>query len=188
MKMNLPHYFVGIPLPGNLKQILVETQSVLKSHLPYKQWTHPDDFHVTLKFLGPTAKENLDTLLEELKLLENVLAFNVCAGSLGTFGNPNNPRVLWGAVERKDELLYLHQLVESAAAQAGFQKENRAFKPHITLAKKWDGGKMDLQKWKEQYNSQHSFSVDQVVVYQIFPHQSPKYKPVRIFDLVKEES
>ncbi len=143
---------------------------------------------MTLKFLGAAVKSDLDILLGELKRIETIPAFEVRAGELGTFGNPDKPRVLWGGVERKPELLQLHQLVETAAAKAGFQKENRMFRPHITLAKKWNGGKVDLKNWKEQYSGQHAFSVNQVIVYQIFPSQSPKYKPVRTFELVEEGS
>ncbi|GAA0429974.1 RNA 2',3'-cyclic phosphodiesterase [Lentibacillus halophilus] len=183
--MNLSHYFIAIPLSEQWKQWLAVRQSEIKRQLPYKQWTHRDDLHVTMKFLGPVADSDLDMLLEQLHGLETIFAFHVHAGELGTFGNPSAPRVLWTGVEKTPDLINLHQCVEAAAADAGFQPEKRPFKPHITLAKKWNGSKMDMKPWQERYSTQHVFTVDQVTVYRIFPAQLPKYQSIRTFDLLK---
>ncbi|TRM12995.1 RNA 2',3'-cyclic phosphodiesterase [Lentibacillus cibarius] len=181
--MNLSHYFIAIPLPRFLKRLFAEWQSGLQKCLPYKQWTHLEDFHITLKFLGPVSQMQLYKLLDSLHAVEGIPAFRVHAQDLGTFGNPVKPRVLRVGVEKKEELLQLHHCVEGAATEAGFQRDSRTFAPHITLAKKWNGGKMNVNSWLEQYSGQHIFNVDQVVVYKIFPGRTPKYTAVETFDL-----
>src|SRR5699024_11675109 len=76
---------------------------------------------------------------QELKQIENANAFSTKAGGVGIFGNPVNPRVLWVGADKTDALAFLYEQVEAAANRAGFTKETRPFRPHITLAKRCDG-------------------------------------------------
>jgi len=55
---------------------------------------------------------------------------------LGVFPDPRRPRVLWVAVVGEvDKLVILQQAVDTALSPFGFVKENRAFVPHLTLAR-----------------------------------------------------
>ncbi|QKY69743.1 RNA 2',3'-cyclic phosphodiesterase [Lentibacillus sp. CBA3610] len=149
--MNSPHYFIAVPLPGFLKEQFAGWQRELEAELPYKQWVHPDDFHITLKFLGAVDEHHLNTLMKSMQQIERFSAFSLLTGTLGTFGNPKRPRVLWAGVEQKPDLLRLQSRVEDIAVQTGFQQENRAYTPHITLAKKWGGAMKDLSEIKKHY-------------------------------------
>src|SRR5699024_1450185 len=95
------------------------------------------------------------------------------------------PRVLWACVDKTDTLTFLYEQVEAAADRAGFTKETRPYRPHITLAKKWDGSpNWELVKTMQtQFKEKRILQVEEIVVYQIFPNQRPKYKVVSSFNL-----
>lgn len=179
------HYFIAIPLTDTLKNFLSVWQEELKEKFSYKQWTNKQDLHITLKFLGPVENGQLKRLLQELKIIENSNAFSIKAGTIGMFGNPVKPRVLWAGVDQTDALTLLYEQVESAVLSAGLAKETRPYRPHITLAKKWDGpsDRGLVEMTQTQFKRKRMLQVEEVVVYQIFPKQTPKYKVVSSYNL-----
>ncbi|GGK06747.1 RNA 2',3'-cyclic phosphodiesterase [Lentibacillus kapialis] len=181
--MNFPHYFIAIPLPDSHKQLYAAWQQKLKNKLCYKQWPHPEDLHITLTFLGAVDETKLEALTQIMHDIENIPAFSLETGKLGTFGNPKKPRVLWADVERKRELVRLQEYVEDIALRVGFQPEKRAYNPHITLAKKCSGGNENFSDLKEHYTGQYRFNVKQVVIYRIHPEKNPKYHVTAIYNL-----
>ncbi|MFC2948696.1 RNA 2',3'-cyclic phosphodiesterase [Virgibacillus sediminis] len=174
----LPHYFIAIPLPDRWKDYFNGIQKEWRRKLPYKQWPHRDDLHITLKFLGAVSNEKRKMLEDELRVLENQKALVVQAGGIGYFGTPNSPRVLWGGVERTNQLQLLYDIVEESAVNVGFQRENRSYSPHITLAKHWQGGPdpASIKEMLESYQSRDDLKVTEVVMYRIHPGHSPKYE------------
>ncbi|SET82332.1 2'-5' RNA ligase [Oceanobacillus limi] len=187
--MSSPHFFIAIPLPKDLKDLLAAWQAELKEFVPYKQWPHVDDFHVTLKFLGAVPNHRLQKLINELEIIENFAPFRTTVATIDTFGKPDKPRVLWAGVEKTESLFNLQNTVDTCAANVGLPKENRPYRPHITLAKKWDGPKTDQMGTIKQKFMDRTFElqVREIVVYQIFPSQKPKYKVVNSFQLVGGE-
>ncbi|WP_458413709.1 RNA 2',3'-cyclic phosphodiesterase [Schinkia sp. CFF1] len=184
---NYPHYFIAIPLPASLKDHLSKWQDDIQLKVAYKTWYHKQDLHITLKFLGPVAVETLKQLQKELHVIEQQDEFSLEIGTLGTFGNPRSPRVLWAGVENTAKLALLQQMVEECAVQIGFEKENREYCPHITLAKKWAGGTADttIAELIKEYHEKETFEVNEVVIYQIFPSRNPKYEVVQLYKLGK---
>ncbi|GAB3065583.1 RNA 2',3'-cyclic phosphodiesterase [Virgibacillus ainsalahensis] len=183
------HYFIAIPVPESLQNFFSEWQRQFKHDLNYRQWTQREDLHITLKFLGPVADDKLRYLEGELYKLEQLQAFHVNVGTIGTFGKPERPSVLWAGVEKTDALSRLQQMVEACTGVTGFPKENRPYRPHITLAKKWFGEEAPkaVGEIKKEFTKQMPMHVNEVILYQIYPDQSPKYKPVATFRLEKGE-
>ncbi|WP_174614086.1 RNA 2',3'-cyclic phosphodiesterase [Virgibacillus ihumii] len=179
----LPHYFIAVPLPMELKQYLYEQQQQLKQLVPYKQWPHPEDLHITLKFLGPVSPAQLNQLKEKLEKVTDLYSFRVRTGSLGTFGKSIQPRVLWAGVEKTAALLKLQQLVEGLVNEAGFEQEKRTYSPHITLAKKWNDPTEKFPELEDTYVDTYQLTVHQVVIYRIFPQSIPKYNQIAVYQL-----
>src|SRR5690625_1573287 len=96
------HYFIAIPLPSALKNYFAAWQEELKGKVPYKQWTNKQDLHITLKFLGTVEKEQFIRLQKELQVVEHTKQFSTKVGSIGVFGNPDKPRILWGGVDKNE--------------------------------------------------------------------------------------
>lgn len=184
--MNFPHYFIAVPLPDSLKEQYAEWQHKLKNKLPYKQWPHPEDLHITLKFLGAVDENRYEKLIQSMNEIENIPAFSLQTGTLGSFGSSKKPRVLWAGVERKQELFRLQESIEDIALQTGFRQEKRTYNPHITLAKKWVGGIKDLAHLKERFSEEQTFDVNQVVLYRIHPEKHPKYYVTAAYHLAGE--
>ncbi|WP_077327610.1 RNA 2',3'-cyclic phosphodiesterase [Virgibacillus siamensis] len=187
MSASLPHYFIAVPLPKELKMYLAEKQEQLRDQLPYKQWPHMDDLHITLKFLGPVSDDQLDTLINNLECVTGFPSFHLRTGSVGTFGNPKQPRVLWTGVEKTEPLLELQQLVEWRANESGFQPEKRNYSPHITLAKKWNNRNEMWSDLSSPFMTPYKMLVNRIVLYQIFPDATPKYKQVAEYQLKTDD-
>src|SRR5579875_2947462 len=103
--------FVGIGFPPELKLQL----SLLCHGLPGARWVSPDNFHLTLRFIGETGED-------------------VAAG-IGLFASGERPRTLWVGVERHPELVALRDKIEQALIRIGLPPESRKFAPHVTLAR-----------------------------------------------------
>jgi 2'-5' RNA ligase len=130
--------FVAIDLPEDVRESLGRLQSDLRRHdLSGLRWTRPDGIHLTLKFLGETPASSLPAIKGALaRAVRGAPSFHLALGAPGTFGNRRGPRVLWLDVEGDVEpLQQLQAAVERELAAAGFGPEERAFSPHLTLAR-----------------------------------------------------
>lgn len=179
------HYFIAIPLPESVRHFFSIWQDELKGKLSYKQWTHPSDLHITLKFIGPVDDNKRNQLNQALQSVRKFSAFTIDVGSMGSFGDPTKPRVLWAGVEKTAELAALQTRAEVLLRDIGFQIETRAYRPHITLAKKWHGDAACnlLKTIKKQYTGQQDILVESLVLYQTHPISTPKYEPVWTYRL-----
>lgn len=101
------------------------------------RWVRPEGIHLTLKFFGDISGgdvANIATVVE--KAAEGERPFSLAVIGAGVFPDANRPRVLWlgmnGDVER---LLAFQKGVEQALLQIGFPREERPFRPHLTLGR-----------------------------------------------------
>ncbi|ASN04940.1 RNA 2',3'-cyclic phosphodiesterase [Virgibacillus necropolis] len=181
-----PHYFIGIPIPLDIKEKLIEWQSNLKEDLSYKQWTHEDDFHITVKFLGSVQSDTVKKLINILRKLDELPPLSLGLKGIDTFGKPTSPRVLYADVQKTEALNQLVETVESYAELCGFDKETRKFKAHITLAKKWKDHSLtvSIEPITRTYaNESNPFKIDYVNLYQVHPAKNPKYEVIESFPL-----
>ena len=96
----------------------------------------PDNWHVTLRFLGTTSALQRDRVLEFLDEHLVVDRFTLGFTSLGAFPKPSRATVLWLGVDRgRSELAAAAAVCEESAISAGFEPEDRPFHPHLTLSR-----------------------------------------------------
>ncbi|AIQ39518.1 RNA 2',3'-cyclic phosphodiesterase [Paenibacillus sp. FSL R7-0312] len=131
--------FIAIPLPEALRYYLKNESARVSSGLKFARWTHFEDFHITLQFLGDTPKEDISALFEALReVSSSSKGFQLKLGEWGTFGLPDSPRVLWTGVSGELEpLRELQKRVVSATLPLGFTAETRTYNPHLTVARKY---------------------------------------------------
>jgi len=100
-------------------------------------WVAPDNFHLTLKFLGPVATEGLAAVTETLTSAAAACApFKLELGGLGAFPSPTRPRVLWVGLDTgAAAATVLATRIDEALATLGFAREARAFSAHVTLGR-----------------------------------------------------
>lgn len=98
--------------------------------------THPDTWHVTLRFLGPLEDPTLDRIEHELSRSIDVDRFTVSCSGIGAFPRPSKATVVYAGIEdREGRLDALSGLCEGAARDVGLEPEERPFVPHLTLAR-----------------------------------------------------
>jgi 2'-5' RNA ligase len=105
---------------------------------PPWRWAAPENWHLTLKFVGETPPARLDALgaaLDVVRARHHV--FDMTLGAFGGFPNLRSPRVLFFDVEGgASELEDLAHDVDGAVERAlGLARERRRFQAHATVAR-----------------------------------------------------
>ena len=96
------------------------------------KFVEPELVHITLKFLGDVDESKIPLISAAL---DSILCepFEAKVGGLGVFPKPSNPKVLWlGAT---GNFRALHEDVENILKPFKFEKDNREFSAHATLAR-----------------------------------------------------
>jgi len=128
--------FVGINIPKKQRTRIHRATRVLREgELPVR-WIEPDNYHITLKFLGEVRRERVEVIGEALeRAADSTQSFVVRLGGLGAFPTIRRPSVIWLGVEATPEFRCMKQDLEWAMGAAGFGAETRAFHPHVTLGR-----------------------------------------------------
>jgi 2'-5' RNA ligase len=128
--------FVAVDLEPELKKILQALVTRLKASAGEVRWIGFPGMHLTLKFLGEVASEDLPSIGGILKEVAAAHArFPLVLQGTGSFPGGRNPRVLWVGVKEEPELLSLAREIEDGLAIAGYPRETRPFHPHLTLGR-----------------------------------------------------
>ena len=180
--------FVAIKLPISKQTAeLVEDIKVQLSDEKIK-WVDTWNMHITLYFLGDTDEELIGDIGEALKeKLKDFKSFIIQCKGLGIFKNIYNPKVLWFGIKKLEVLKYLKEKVDNVLEEFGFAKEEREFKPHLTLGRiKYIKNQLDLKNILSQYKDAdiQEFKICEVVFYesQLTP-AGPIYKVIKKFEL-----
>lgn len=122
--------FVALSLPAEVKNLL----AALAGGIPGAKWVPPENYHLTLRFIGevePWRAEELDDALATIR----AKGFELSLRGLGTFEKGGRISALWVGAEKSEELTFLQAKVETALQRAGLEPERRRFAPHVTLAR-----------------------------------------------------
>lgn len=135
--------FIAVWLSEAARSEVAKYINDLKRQIPGFKWSAPEQLHFTLRFLGETPENQIDSLNEALQSSAVGLSpFVLRLGKPGHFPERGNPRVLWIGLSQGDkELENLAGLVETACVRTGFPAADRPFKPHLTLARAKEGQK-----------------------------------------------
>lgn len=128
--------FVALNLPAEERDRLYEAAAPLRAtEFPFR-WVAPAAIHLTLKFLGEVHREAIDRVRGVVRAVAAKAApFEVSLGGFGAFPTLRRPRVLWAGVEPTPQLRSLKHDLEWELARLGFEREVRAFHPHLTLGR-----------------------------------------------------
>lgn len=134
--------FVALPLPEDVRDRLAR----LASGLPGARWVPPENYHVTLRFIGEVPEDTAHDVDAALDMV-SASPFPVTLDGMGTFGSGHRMRTLWAGVAPSEPLRHLRDKVESALVRAGLPPEERKFTPHVTLARLGDTPQGRLADW-----------------------------------------
>ncbi|WP_181832951.1 RNA 2',3'-cyclic phosphodiesterase [Bacillus taeanensis] len=187
MKKLNPHFFLAVPISGEIRQYLHDWTQEVQNHYPFKQWVHLEDYHITLSFLGKASLEQIEGIKKEVeKTAANHQSFSLTIDELNIFGREQSPRIFWVGVVESKPLRSLQKDVKNVCEREGFLLEKRPYKPHITLAKKWVADKVfpyaDVKK-RIAKNDELTWDVKEIVLYETHLDRIPKYEAVKSFTL-----
>lgn len=129
--------FIAIEIPAAVRAVLASCRGELQQLPAEASWTRAEQIHLTLRFLGD-VDENLKSPLAAAmqKAAAGQPPFRLRLSRLGAFPNLRRPRVLWAGFE--GELAAAQELqtrLDHELAVLGLPPEDKAWKPHLTLAR-----------------------------------------------------
>ncbi len=129
--------FIGVWLSEEMKQEVVYYIDQLQRDCSGFKWSSSDNLHFTLKFLGEVSGNKLESLSQALKYAAaEIKPFRLTLGTVGSFPAKGIPRILWLDVNQgKAELVKLAESVEKSCLNKGFDKNDKPFKAHLTIAR-----------------------------------------------------
>ena len=137
--------FTGLDLPPDLVGSLEHLLRRLKPAARIA-WSPPANLHVTTKFIGEWPEARLPELKTALGRLPAREPIRGAVRRVGFYPNPHSPRIFWCGIEAPG-LDRLADDTDGATASLGVAREERAYSPHLTLARIRD--RIDLQPLRE---------------------------------------
>lgn len=133
--------FVALTPPVEVVEALRTTTAELRELAPQLRWTRPEQWHLTLVFLGEVSDEVVGELSRRLRrAAARHPPLSLSLGGGGRFGH----RVLWTGVQGdRDGLRRLAGSAAAAARRSRLPVEDRPYRPHLTLARA--AGEADLR-------------------------------------------
>ncbi|HLQ70565.1 MAG TPA: RNA 2',3'-cyclic phosphodiesterase [Bacillota bacterium] len=181
----MSHYFLAVPLPDTIQAFLYKRGETLQSNYAFKSWVTRGDYHITLVFLGRIDSTYIEYFQKEMaSVIRRHPMFRMTIDGLDVFGKSDQPRVLWNDVIVDDGLYDLQRDLHEKCTELGFDLDRRPYRPHITLARKWDSQTyFEHDDIENEYGDGPDWLVDEVVLYHSRPGQLPRYKPISTFPL-----
>jgi RNA 2',3'-cyclic 3'-phosphodiesterase len=126
--------FLALPLDEVARADLVDFMRGLC--LEKLRLTRLENLHVTLKFLGDVDDPQVPPLIDALNSAAGECrAFELNMTCISYLPDARRARVVAAEGDRPPALMSLFQWVEEACHGVGFQREGRAYLPHITLGR-----------------------------------------------------
>ncbi len=130
--------FCAVELPHEVRAQLEDHVARLRKEVPdvAASWTRVENIHLTLKFFGDVAVDRIAKISGAIaRAVEEFSPFEINVGDVGVFPRASRVQVLWiGVSDPSGQLTALHQRIEAECGAEGFPKEDRAYRPHLTIA------------------------------------------------------
>ena len=157
----MPRLFTGLEIPPRVAQSL----SMMRGGLPGARWIDPENYHLTLRFIGDID----DALARDIAgLLGRVqrASFELRLDGLSSFGG-RKPRALVASVAPTSQLMELQAEQERLLQRLALDPEGRKYTPHVTLARLRDSSSRQVADYlsaRAHYRSS-SFEVSRFVLF-----------------------
>ena len=131
--------FCAVELPGLVREQLQVHIQQLREAVPdaSASWTRVENIHLTLKFFGNIAIDRIPKISAAVdRAIKKFSPLTIGIGKTGVFPKPSRAQVLWiGVNDPSGKLSELQQQLEHECAKERFEKEDRAYQPHLTIAR-----------------------------------------------------
>ncbi len=137
----MPRLFTGLEIPDDIRESL----SMLRGGLPGARWIDPENYHITLRFVGDVD----DVVAREIVfMLAQVQrrGFELRIDGVSSFGG-RKPRAVVATVASPPAVMELQAEHERLMQRIGIEPEGRKFTPHVTLARLRDTSSQDVAEY-----------------------------------------
>jgi len=157
----MPRLFTGLEIP----KALGETLSLLRGGLPGARWIDPENYHVTLRFIGDVDDDigrEVAWLLGKVRRKD----FELRLDGLQSFGG-RKPRAVIASVAPSQSVMELQAEHERLMRRVGLEPEGRKYTPHVTLARLRDTSSFEVAEYLSARGAFRSppFSVPRFVLF-----------------------
>lgn len=130
--------FIAVELSSEAREHLRVHARALHDSAEGWRWTPPEQWHLTLAFLGNVDPGRLDELHSRMRLAARRHdPFDLRLEGMGAFDSVRRARVVWaGLGGDRDALAALAATVQAGARRAKVPVEERRFRPHVTLGRR----------------------------------------------------
>ena len=131
--------FCAFELPASLRSHIDQHSQKVRQAVPdaAASWSRSENIHLTVKFFGNVDQRRVTAIsAAAARVVKEFSPIQIEVGKTGVFPRPSRPQVLWiGIDDASRALANLHKQFEHEFAREGFPKEDRAFRPHLTIAR-----------------------------------------------------
>jgi RNA 2',3'-cyclic 3'-phosphodiesterase len=171
--------FIGFPLPAGVVERVRIAIEPWRAALPKARWVPPDNWHVTVKFLGSTALASVGWVTEQTRAVAAAASsVETDLTHLGAFPSARRARVLWvGLDDRAGRMAEIALALDHALAPA-FRAEARPFAAHLTVAR-CDPPQPLADRSGPIEISGSPFAIDRIVLFlSHLRRPAPTYEPI----------
>ena len=130
--------FIGVAVNDTIRAAAKLMQRSLALSGAEVKWVEPQNFHVTLLFLGEIDDQDLvNACRATAKAAAKEAPFTLRVGGVGAFPTPRRPKILWGGITAGTEaLVRLQAAIAVPLSELGsYRQEERGYTPHLTLGR-----------------------------------------------------
>jgi len=148
--------FIALDIDDAIRERIARFEEGVQNFAPEARWARPESLHVTLKFIG----EQPEAAVQKIKEMLSAIVANpieIHFRGYGFFPTPKAARVFWVGMEAGPQLAALAAGIDDTMPALGIPKENRAFSPHLTLAR--GPGGSGSPRWRKEDRPNRAFAL-----------------------------
>lgn len=127
--------FVALAISAGVRESLASLIRELRGVDANPKWIHPDNLHVTLKFIGEVVPEKLTAIGDALAAVHAPQQVIAEFHEIGFFPNARRPSVAWVGMQPPQMVSFLAAEVNRVLAPLGIPREEKPFLPHLSIAR-----------------------------------------------------
>jgi 2'-5' RNA ligase len=126
--------FIALDIPPEIRARMSEYMERARRLASAARFARLEGLHVTLKFVGHVSDARVEQIKTALRSVK-ATPFAVKFENIGFFPNAKAARVFWIGVDGGEVLPSLASAVDAALEKLGIAREEKAYHPHLTLAR-----------------------------------------------------
>jgi 2'-5' RNA ligase len=176
--------FLAVDVPKEVRHALASAVAPLREAVPGARWAPPENWHVTLKFLGSVYPRLSGWVRERAAVATRESApFVTALGGLGAFPSARRARVLWVGLDDPEGRLTALAGSLDRLLEREFPPEQRPFAAHLTVARMREQVALEASVLQTLVPSE-PFEIRELILYRSHlgrPHA--RYEPIARFPL-----